>query len=298
MRTAGPVGAPCGALACLVLVLGTAGPVGSAIAQEDVFFRSADARVVTFDGEARFGDLERTRLQLDGPYEGSYQFVFRALASSGQAPPGRGLRGRPRYAVIWTCQEAGDGSRRLGRAKVRGDNRGNAFVARNLDASGCDDVRVDVVHRGNATIPEGGSLLEEGQAVRISGNGFGPLTDSQPGSPCIPDANTLCLQEGRFAVNVEWSDDGRNDTAAAGAQRTPEDGLFWFFNRDNHEILVKVLDACPSNDRFWVFAGGVTNLALRITVTDVQTGRMQQYANGLNQPFPAITDTNAFATCP
>lgn len=34
-------------------------------------------------------------------------------------------------------------------------------------------------------------------------------------------------------------------------------GYFWFFEEDNVEVVLKVLDACSFTDRFWVFAAGL-----------------------------------------
>ena len=36
----------------------------------------------------------------------------------------------------------------------------------------------------------------------------------------------------------------------------------------------------------------------RFKVEDTQTGISKPYPNALNNPFPPIQDTNAFATCP
>jgi len=79
---------------------------------------------------------------------------------------------------------------------------------------------------------------------------------------------------------------------------TGDTGYFWFFNASNVEMVVKVLDTCSFTDRFWVFAGGLTNVRVDITVTDTETGVVRTYRNPLNTPFQPIQDTNAFATCP
>ena len=115
---------------------------------------------------------------------------------------------------------------------------------------------------------------------------------------CVPSSTGLCLADGRFQVETFWR---RNDgTAGQGrAQRlTPNTGYFWFFNSANVEMVVKVLDACsaPSN-RFWVFAGGLTNVEVRTRVTDTSTGAVREYLNPQGRAFQPIQDTSAFATC-
>ncbi|HVR28597.1 MAG TPA: hypothetical protein VMS86_03600, partial [Thermoanaerobaculia bacterium] len=80
---------------------------------------------------------------------------------------------------------------------------------------------------------------------------------------------------------------------------TDDTGAFWFFDSANVEILIKVLDACASAfDSFWVFAAGLTNVEVRLTVTDTETGMVKVYDNPLDQPFQPVQDTRAFATCP
>lgn len=117
--------------------------------------------------------------------------------------------------------------------------------------------------------------------------------------PCQPDDTTLCLNNGRFRVETEWGDD--NDTEGTGrvVSSTDDSGEFWFFSANNTELIVKVIDACiaPYN-RFWVFAAGLTNVEVNLTVTDTQTGEMLEYENELNTPFMPILDTDAFDTCP
>ncbi|MCP3912436.1 MAG: hypothetical protein GY713_15945, partial [Actinomycetia bacterium] len=66
---------------------------------------------------------------------------------------------------------------------------------------------------------------------------------------------------------------------------------------DNVEVVVKVLDGCGENGRFWVFATGLTNVAVELTVTDLETGAVRSYSNPQGRPFVPILDTLALA-CP
>ncbi len=111
-------------------------------------------------------------------------------------------------------------------------------------------------------------------------------------------AGELYLNDDRFRVEVTWSDSFGNTGAGRGVALTDETGYFWFFDEDNVELVVKVLDACadPSN-RFWVFAAGLTDVEVTMTVTDTVTGQEKEYHNPLHQEFAPILDTHAFATC-
>ena len=60
---------------------------------------------------------------------------------------------------------------------------------------------------------------------------------------------------------------------------TDETGAFWFFDAANYELLVKVLDGRGINGAFWTFFGALTNVELRLLVTDTETGASRGYFN-------------------
>jgi hypothetical protein len=124
------------------------------------------------------------------------------------------------------------------------------------------------------------------------------LTGSTPSSTtCTADSQTLCLENGRFKVTAAWQ---TNTGASGNAQVVPltaDTGYLWFFNSVNVEVVIKVLDACAVNSKFWVFAGGLTNVKVTIQVVDTQTGATNTYINPQNTAFQPLQDTSAFA-CP
>lgn len=63
-------------------------------------------------------------------------------------------------------------------------------------------------------------------------------------------------------------------------------------------MLIKLLDACSSNDHFWVFKAATTDVEFTLTVTDTATNQTKSYFNPLGSTPPPILDTAAFATCP
>ena len=114
---------------------------------------------------------------------------------------------------------------------------------------------------------------------------------------CVPSTTAMCLQGQRFQVTATFM---AADSPQGDAQTVPlttDSGYLWFFASTNIEAIVKVLDACSLNQHFWVFAGGLTNVATAITVTDTQTGASRTYKNPLNTPFAPIQDTAALP-CP
>ncbi len=119
-------------------------------------------------------------------------------------------------------------------------------------------------------------------------------------SPCLPGAETLCLNGGRFEIRVEWETFmGASGTGKA-VPLTTDTGYFWFFNAANVEMVIKVLDGCGINQSFWVYAGGLTDVETRITARDSSTGLTWEAMNPQRTPFQPIQDVNAFPlpACP
>ena len=119
-----------------------------------------------------------------------------------------------------------------------------------------------------------------------------------PLSSCSPDAHTLCLNNGRFSVTADFqaTPEGPSSPATA-VPLTSDTGYFWFFDPANIELVTKVLNGCATNDHYWFFAGGLTNVGVQIKVKDTFAGVEQNYSNPLGTPFPPIQDTAAFS-CP
>ena len=119
-----------------------------------------------------------------------------------------------------------------------------------------------------------------------------------PIAACTPSATRTCLNGGRFKVEVKWKDFGGVQGAG---QVVPfgsaDSGLYYFFSANNWEMLVKVLDGCGINNRFWVYAAATTNVEYTLFVTETASGRTQTYVNPLGTAAAAITDGSAFDTC-
>jgi len=119
------------------------------------------------------------------------------------------------------------------------------------------------------------------------------------GAACVEGPNTMCLRQGRFRVEVVWTDlAGNQGLGSVASCGTPDSGLFWFFDPSNWEMLIKVINGCGFNNRYWVFFAATTNLGYRLTVTDTLTNVQRVYTNPPGTPAPAVTDNMAFATCP
>jgi len=135
-------------------------------------------------------------------------------------------------------------------------------------------------------------------AFRVTFPSVAPWLEPVAAGPCVADASTLCLNGGRFRVTADFATSNGQTGSGTGVSLTSDSGYFWFFNPANIELVVKVLRACSSNPgRYWVFAGGLTNVHVVITVVDMQTGATKTYENPLGAAFVPLQDTNAFP-CP
>jgi outer membrane protein assembly factor BamB len=114
-------------------------------------------------------------------------------------------------------------------------------------------------------------------------------------STCVADATTLCLHQRRFQVRASWQTAGGATGDGQARPLTADTGTFWFFSAANLEIVVKVLDGCGDGDHFWVFAGGLTDVHVVLTVTDTANGAVRVYQNPQGAAFAPLQDTRAFA---
>jgi pseudomonalisin len=124
--------------------------------------------------------------------------------------------------------------------------------------------------------------------------------DVAPGAACTPGATTLCIDrqpgDGRFTVTVAFDAPGQSGNGNAislSSVGVGRGGLFWFFDPTNPELLVKVLDGCQLNQKFWVFYAAGTNVGFTLYVRDNQTRETKQYTNTLGTAAPPVQDTAA-----
>jgi hypothetical protein len=127
-----------------------------------------------------------------------------------------------------------------------------------------------------------------GRVARVS------VASNLSAASCTPDATSLCLGSGRYQVRAAFRTPQGVTGNGVAVALTGTTGHFWFFSPDNLEVFVKALDGCSVNSRKWVFASGMTNVNVTLTVTDTVTGVTRTYDNPINTPFAPIQDTAAF----
>ncbi|MEM9554698.1 MAG: hypothetical protein AAGC60_10595 [Acidobacteriota bacterium] len=106
---------------------------------------------------------------------------------------------------------------------------------------------------------------------------------------------TTYLHGYRFAVRVGWQDfDSRTGRAASALQPTGDSALFYFFEPENWELMVKVLDGCAINGHYWVLGAAATNVQFDLVVWDAEARESWEYVNPLGEFSPAFGDVEAF----
>ncbi len=120
------------------------------------------------------------------------------------------------------------------------------------------------------------------------------------GTPFIPLPTLtppLRLNRQRFTVVANWRDFEGNTKQANPVAFSTDAGFMWFFDDENVEVVLKVLDACSYNNRIWAFVSGLTNVEVELTVTDTFTGKTFKVQNPLGQTFKPVLNTGAFNSC-
>jgi hypothetical protein len=91
-------------------------------------------------------------------------------------------------------------------------------------------------------------------------------------------------------VELAWQDFRGRTGFGHPVPLTGDTGYFWFFDPDNVETIVKVLDGTGLNGHHWVFYGALSNVEYTLTATDALTGASQRYFNPSGQ-FASVGDT-------
>lgn len=139
----------------------------------------------------------------------------------------------------------------------------------------------------------------------VRANGIPIFASSNHPGFCESGAEHLCLlvtpefPSGRFRVSVSWivskESSGEAKVIEFTEGSTSASGLGYFFEFNNQEIFLKLLNACvPPFNRVWFFAAGLTDVEVFLVVQDAKTGEVNIYHNPQGQAFLPIQDTEAF----
>ncbi|MGE0638909.1 MAG: hypothetical protein AB7G12_03410 [Thermoanaerobaculia bacterium] len=125
-----------------------------------------------------------------------------------------------------------------------------------------------------------------------------------PSTPVAPLAGAtgtaLELLDGRFEVAAAWRRSDGSGGAGVAVPVSDASGYFWFFDPANVELLVKMTDACgvPDFDNFWLFASGLTDVEVTLTVSDHLSGESLVRTSEQGSPFLPVLETGSLHLCP
>jgi hypothetical protein len=134
------------------------------------------------------------------------------------------------------------------------------------------------------------------------------ITEQTPVTACTPSDTVMCIDDApgdhRFKVTASFHTVQGGGISGTG-QEIPmaplgvtHGGMFWFFDPTNPEALLKLVDGCTVNGRWWVFLSAGTNVGYTVTVTDMLFGGgTKTYTNQDLKPAAPVQDTNALGGC-
>src|SRR5262249_11938062 len=129
---------------------------------------------------------------------------------------------------------------------------------------------LDLVPGRDETVTVAPTLAQVGRynfaCIRVCGAGHGGMFGAIEVG--IDDSSALHWAGGRFRVAATFRTAGSPLELAHPLSLTSDGGAFWFFEPDNLELVVKVLDGCAVTGRHWVFATGLTDVEVTLLVDD------------------------------
>jgi len=114
-----------------------------------------------------------------------------------------------------------------------------------------------------------------------------------PASGCTPTTTALRFDGGYNVSMCYRTPQGTVGQAKSGVWASGQAGILWFFDRDNAEVLVKVLDGCAHNGHRWAFVAPVTDLEFNLRITG-PGGRRWTHSNTQGRTAATKSDNRAF----
>jgi len=105
----------------------------------------------------------------------------------------------------------------------------------------------------------------------------------------------------RFHLSLSWETPDGHTGWGHPVKLTSQSAYFYFFDPNNLEVMVKILDGRAVNGSFWVFYGALTDLKYDLIITDTLTGASKIYSNPMGTQagrydLAAFPDSSASST--
>ncbi len=183
----------------------------------------------------------------------------------------------------------------LGRYEVPAASGDQTFSFLGVSFPGAPAIARVTVTSGDVALDGGGEPVGH-DAVAADDFLYSEPSEAEDGG-CVATPTALCLTAGRFRVEATFFAAQTGSGIARVVPLNSNSGTMTFFSPQVSEVLIKTLDACALNNRFWVYGAAATDVGYDITVTDTVTGDFKVYSKTQGPPAAALTDSDAFATC-
>ena len=178
------------------------------------------------------------------------------------------------------------------------DNRVAGRTARtrsDTTAFPCTTAEMAAAKAKAADAGEGASAFAAGDSPPVT---YASLTSGTrlaagAATDCVPSGPALTLSGGYTVSMCYETSAGAVGQARDWGLDSSQSALLYFFDRNNVEVLIKVLDGCGVNGHRWVFVAPVTDLAFNLYV-ESPAGERWTHRNRLGQTADAAGDTSAF----
>lgn len=187
------------------------------------------------------------------------------------------------------------GGNSLGRYAVPAAAGDQTFSFLGVSFPGAPAVARVVVTSGDVALDGGGEPVGHDAVAADDFLYSEPAEDVYGG--CVATPTALCLAAERFRVEATFFAAQTGSGVARMVPLNANSGTMTFFSPQVSEVLIKVLDACSLNQRFWVYGAAATDVGYDITVTDTVAGEHVVYSKLQGPPASALTDSDAFDTC-
>lgn len=132
-----------------------------------------------------------------------------------------------------------------------------------------------------------------------------PVSLPAVGGPpiCIPDAQTMCLFDGRFIVSLTSQAAGGPPGAGVVTRRFNDGGGFSFVNGSNVEdLFMRIENRCSTSGTFVVTfsnrSGFPSSTGFELLVADTVGSILRRFLHPAGAPFTSFTDSQSFNRCP
>ena len=183
----------------------------------------------------------------------------------------------------------------LGRYSVPAASGDQTLSFLGVSFAGAPAIARVVVTSGDVAVDGGGEPVGH-DAVAADDFLYGEPVEAENGG-CIATPTALCLTADRFRVEATFFAAQTGSGIARVVPLNANSGTMTFFSPQVSEVLIKVINACALNNRFWVYGAAATDVGYDITVTDTATDDFKVYSKIQGPPAPALTDSDAVATC-